>query len=133
MTLAPLLAAGPLIMTHAAAALAALALGALQFLLPKGTRAHWALGRVWVALMAFIALGSFGIHTLRQFGPFSWIHGLSVFTLLMLTSAVLHARAGRIAAHRWTMVGLYVGALLIAGLFTLMPGRIMNHVVFGIS
>ena len=27
--------------------------------------------------------------------------------------------------------GLALGALVVAGLFTLVPGRIMHHVVFG--
>jgi uncharacterized membrane protein len=29
------------------------------------------------------------------------------------------------------MVGIFVGGLVIAGLFTFYPGRIMYHVVFG--
>jgi len=29
------------------------------------------------------------------------------------------------------MIALFVGALLIAGLFTLLPGRIMHAVLFG--
>jgi uncharacterized membrane protein len=29
------------------------------------------------------------------------------------------------------MTAIFVGALVIAGLFTLMPGRIMHAVVFG--
>jgi uncharacterized membrane protein len=29
------------------------------------------------------------------------------------------------------MVGLFAGALVIAGLFTFVPGRIMYHVAFG--
>jgi uncharacterized membrane protein len=33
--------------------------------------------------------------------------------------------------HRFTMLGLFCGALVIAGLFTLAPGRIMHKVVFG--
>ena len=81
--------------------------------------------------MAGVALSSFGIHGLRQVGPFSWIHLVSLFTLAMLVVAIAHARAGRIAAHRWTMVGLFLGALVITGLFTLVPGRIMHRVLFG--
>ena len=130
-SLAPLVAAGPLILAHAAAAVSALVLGIVQLLGPKGTRGHRALGWVWVALMAFIAAGSFAIHTIRQFGPFSWIHLLSIVTLVTLVIGLAHARAGRIEAHRWTMISLFVGALVIAGLFTLVPGRVMNHVVFG--
>lgn len=52
-------------------------------------------------------------------------------TLVALVRAVLYARRGNVAAHRWSMIGVYLGALVITGLFTLMPGRIMGHVVFG--
>ncbi|MFH6784472.1 MULTISPECIES: DUF2306 domain-containing protein [Methylobacterium] len=131
MTVQPLLHASPVIQLHAAAALAALGLGALQFGLPRGGGRHRQMGKLWVGLMAVVALSSFGISGLRQFGPFSWIHLLSLFTLVALVRAVLYARRGNVAAHRWTMIGLYLGALVITGLFTLMPGRIMGHVVFG--
>ncbi|TGE00677.1 DUF2306 domain-containing protein [Methylobacterium nonmethylotrophicum] len=131
MTLQPLLQASPVIQVHAAAAIAALVLGALQFGLPRGFGRHRLMGRLWVGLMALVALSSFGISGLRQVGPFSWIHGLSVFTLGALVLAVAYARRRRLAAHRWAMIGLYLGALVVTGLFTLLPGRIMGHVVFG--
>ncbi len=133
MTLQPLLEASPVIQVHAAGALAALVLGALQFGLRRGDGRHRLMGRLWVGLMAVVALSSFGISGLRQVGPFSWIHLVSVFTLAALVRAVLYARRGNIRAHRRTMIGLYLGALVITGLFTLMPARIMGHVVFGRS
>lgn len=128
---APLAAAGPLIQSHALAAVLAVGLGLAQFALFKGGRRHRWLGRAWVGLLALVALTSFGIHGMRQFGPFSWIHGLSAFTLGVLAIGVGLARAGRIAAHRWTMIGLFAGALVITGLFTLVPGRLMHAVLFG--
>ena len=131
MTLQPLLQASPTIQAHAAAAIAALVLGTLQFGLKRGGACHRWMGRAWVGLMAVVALSSFGLSGLRQVGPFSWIHLLSVFTLTALVRGVLHARRGEIAAHRWTMIALYLGALMITGLFTLSPGRIMGRVVFG--
>ncbi|MCJ2035169.1 DUF2306 domain-containing protein [Methylobacterium sp. J-068] len=130
MTLEPLLVTGPVIQAHALAAILGLGLGALQFALPKGTRAHRGLGRVWVGLLAFVALSSFGIHASRQVGPFSWIHGLSLVTLGALAAGIALARAGRIEAHRWTMIGLFIGGLVITGLFTLVPGRVMHRVLF---
>ena len=130
MTLAPLVTAGPLIQAHALAALLAVGLGSAQYVLTKGGQRHRWLGRAWVGLLAFVALSSFGIHGIRQGGPFSWIHGFSAFTLGMLILGVALARAGRIAAHRWTMIGLFAGALVITGLFTLMPGRVMHAVLF---
>jgi uncharacterized membrane protein len=33
--------------------------------------------------------------------------------------------------HKTAMISLYIGALLIAGSLTLLPGRIMHAVVFG--
>ncbi len=64
-------------------------------------------------------------------GPVVVTHARSVFTLVMLVAAVWFARAGRIEAHRWTMIGLFLGSLVITGLFTLVPGRTMRDVVFG--
>jgi uncharacterized membrane protein len=36
-----------------------------------------------------------------------------------------------VAQHRRAMLGLFFGALVMAGIFTFMPGRIMHAVVFG--
>lgn len=131
MTLAPLLSASPVIQGHAFAALGALALSGHQFLARPGTPVHRVVGMVWVALMAVTALSSFWIHDLRMLGPFSVIHLLSVFVLTQLVRGVLAARAGRIEEHRRTMRGLFLYGLVVAGLFTLLPGRIMHAVVAG--
>ena len=131
MSLAPLLAAPWLVQAHVAAALAALVLGLVQFTRPKGTGGHRLLGWCWVVLMAVVALSSIGITGVAGPGRFSWIHGLSAFTLCGLAAAVFLARRGQIGAHRRSMIGLYLGALLITGAFTLLPGRIMGRVVFG--
>ena len=79
--------------------------------------------------MLAVVVSSFFIHTIRLWGPFSPIHLLSIFTLAMLPLAVAHAR--RHAVERRAMLGLFVGALVIAGIFTFLPGRIMHAVVFG--
>ena len=131
MTLAPLLEAGPLVASHAAAAFAAIGVGATQFVARKGTRRHRVLGYAWVALLAFVALGSFGIHTIRLWGSFSPIHILSLVTLVSLVAAVAFARNGAIEAHRQTMLWVYALALVLTGSFTLWPGRIMHQVLFG--
>jgi uncharacterized membrane protein len=131
MSLAPLLAASPVVQVHAFAALAAFALGLVQFAAPKGTLPHRSLGWLWVALMAVVAVSGFWIHGLRMWGPFSPIHLLSVLVLVMLPIAVLHARRHRVRHHSRTMFWLFAGALMIAGAFTLLPGRIMHAVLFG--
>lgn len=131
MTLAPLLDASPVIQVHAFAAMSALGLGIVQLAAPKGTLPHRTIGWTWVALMALLAVSSFWIHTIRLFGPFSPIHLLSIFTLVMLPIAVLRAHRHQVPQHRKAMIGLFVGALLVAGLFTFVPGRIMYRVAFG--
>jgi uncharacterized membrane protein len=131
MSLAPLLDAAPAIPLHAFAAMAAFVLGLVQFAAPKGTLPHRTIGWIWVALMALVAASSFWIHQIRLVGPFSPIHLLSIFTLVMLPLAVMHARRHRVAQHRFAMIGIFTGALLIAGAFTFLPGRIMHAVAFG--
>ena len=113
------------------AALAAFALGVAQLAAPKGTLPHRTLGWVWVALMVGIAGSSFWIHDLKIIGPFSPIHALSIYTLAMLPLAVMHARRGRVGKHRTAMISIFVGALVIAGAFTFLPGRVMHAVAFG--
>ncbi|WP_259989943.1 hypothetical protein [Sulfitobacter sp. S190] len=44
---------------HALAALGALVLGAVQLAMPKGGRAHRWMGRLWVAMLGFVAASSF--------------------------------------------------------------------------
>jgi uncharacterized membrane protein len=111
--------------------MAAFILGAVQLGAPKGTIPHRTIGWVWVALMLAVSVSAFWIHTIRLWGPWSPIHLLAIFTLVMLPVAVLHARRHRVQQHRIAMLSLFFGALVIAGLFTLFPGRIMYAVVFG--
>jgi uncharacterized membrane protein len=133
MTLAPLLDAAPAIPLHAFAAMAAFALGLVQFAAPKGTLPHRTVGWIWVALMVVVALSSFWIHQIRLVGPFGPIHLLSIFVLVMLPRAVWKAHSHQVGAHRRIMSLMFLGALVVAGLFTLIPGRIMHAVVFGPS
>jgi uncharacterized membrane protein len=131
MTLAPLLNAAPIIQLHAFAAMAAFALGLVQFAAPKGTLPHRTIGWIWVTLMAVIAVSSLWIHSIRLLGPFSPIHALSIFTLVTLPLAVLAAHRHDVPRHRRAMISIFVGALVIAGAFTFLPGRIMHAVAIG--
>ena len=54
-----------------------------------------------------------------------------MLTLVSLPYALWSLYRGRARAHGRTMFALFFGALVIAGAFTLLPGRIMNQVVFG--
>jgi uncharacterized membrane protein len=131
MTLAPLLDASPAIQLHAFAAMTAFALGVVQLSAPKGTLPHRTVGWIWVALMLAVSISAFWIHQLRLWGPWSPIHLLAIFTLIMLPLGVWYAHRHAVEYHRWTMIGIFAGALVIAGLFTFVPGRIMYQVAFG--
>jgi uncharacterized membrane protein len=131
MSLEPLLTSTAATKVHAFVALAAFAVGVLQLSRLKGDRLHRVLGYAWVAMMLAVAVSSFGIHELKQWRGFSWIHLLSIAVIVNAPLAVMYARQGNVSGHKLAMIGLFVGALVIAGLFTLLPGRIMHAVVFG--
>ncbi|MBZ9935481.1 DUF2306 domain-containing protein [Mesorhizobium sp. BR1-1-16] len=131
MSLEPLLAAPPVIQLHAFAAIAAFGLGLVQFAAPKGTLPHRSTGWLWVVLMTTVAVSSFWIHTIRTFGDFSVIHLLSILVLVVLPGTVLAAHRHQVPKHANGMKKLFIGALVIAGIFTFLPGRIMHEVVFG--
>src|SRR5271154_6329508 len=130
MSLAPLLDAAPAIPLHAFAAMAAFVLGVIQFAAPKGTLPHRTVGWIWVLLMLAVAASSFWIHQIRLWGPWSPIHLLSIFVMIMVPLGVWRAHRHEVIGHRWIMIGVFSGGLAVAGLFTLLPGRIMHAVVF---
>ena len=130
-TLAPLMDAAPVVQIHAVSALLALVLGPVALFRRRRDRGHRVVGYTWIAAMAVTALSSFWINGMALIGPFGPIHLLSVLTLVTLTLGLRAARQRRIAAHRQMMQALYLWALGVAGLFTLLPGRVMHRVVFG--
>ena len=129
MSLAPLLAAPAIVQIHTAAAFLALAFALPQLARRKAGGAHRLLGWGFVLAMAATAVSSIWITGLRH-GQFSLIHVLSVVTLLTLPLAVLARRQSDLRRHKRAMLGL-VGGLVGAGLFTLLPGRILHHALFG--
>jgi uncharacterized membrane protein len=127
MNFAPLLTAGPAIHIHLAATILALALGATMLLRRKGTGSHRTLGWLWVGLMLTAAISSFWITGIR--GTFSPIHALSLLVLVLVPAAVVAIRRGKVGTHRKAMIGLFFGALIIPGLFTLLPGRLLGRLM----
>jgi uncharacterized membrane protein len=98
-----------LIAAHAAGATLALLLGAHVVLRrTKGDLLHRRVGRVWVVAMYGTAGSSFGIKELRP-GHYSWIHGLSAWTVFTLTMAIWAAATHRVEMHRGFVVGTYAG------------------------
>jgi uncharacterized membrane protein len=98
-----------LVATHAVAATLAMVLGAVNVVRRRrGDLPHRVIGRVWLVFMYFTAGSSFWIQQIRP-GNFSWIHGLSAFTIVTLSLGLWNARRGNIRAHAGNMIGTYAG------------------------
>ena len=82
-------------------------------------------------LMASVAGSSLLISELRLWGAFSPIHPLSAWTLFPLAMVVHHARRGNILTCKIWMLSSYVLTLLVTRMFTLWPGRVLNHLLLG--
>lgn len=100
----------------------------------KGTDNHRLLGKIYMILVLFSA----GLTLLMParvgptlFGHFGFIHGLSVMAFYSIFMGWRAIKAKNVRRHKSAMVGLYVGGMLIAGGFTLMPGRMLHGWVFG--
>jgi uncharacterized membrane protein len=130
MTLEPLLNASPAVQFHVLTVVPAALIGTAMLLAKKGTYIHRMGGRVWIALMMLTALSTFFIHEINMFHGFSPIHLLSLVVLVSAVEVVRSARQRNFARHKRLVKSLYFGGIGIAGLFTLLPGRIMHDVVF---
>ena len=111
---------------HLTAAIAALVLGTIQLARVKGTTSHRMAGWVFVALMLTVAISSLWI---PSFLHLTWIHVFTLVTLISLPLALWHIRHGNVRGHAGAMRGLYIGGLIIAGVFTLVPGRLIGNLI----
>jgi uncharacterized membrane protein len=117
----------PIVYVHMSAAFAALALGTFQLWRPKGTYSHRKLGWTWIALMLTVAVSSLWI---PRFMQLSWIHVFTLVTLVSIPLALWHIRRGNVRGHASAMKGVYIGGLIIAGAFTLLPGRAIGNLIW---
>ena len=117
------------IWTHTLAAVLAVAIGGVNLASEKGTKRHKALGWVWMAAMAFVTLSSVFICELNK-GSFSWIHGLTAWTMFCMVVAIVAIRRGDVRTHAGFMNGTMISAL-IAGVFAVMPERFLSKVIGG--
>jgi len=122
-----------LMYVHLATVVPAFLLGTLLLLMTKGTARHKLLGKIYMPLMIVTAIVTLFMpaHLGPQFlNHFGFIHGFSILVLYSVPMAYFHARRGNVAGHRGSMIGVYVGGILIAGSFALLPGRFLHGLLF---
>ncbi|MEO7393167.1 MAG: DUF2306 domain-containing protein [Ramlibacter sp.] len=127
----------PIIAVHMTAALLAVATGPVA-LWARKTRVqrpklHRAFGYAWVTLIVVTAGSAIfisGGKNLPRLAGFSPIHLLIPVTIGMLVAAFWFLARGNITGHRNTMQRLYFGACVVAGGFTLLPGRYLGDLVW---
>ena len=117
------------ILIHMGLALSALALGPLALRARKGSPLHRQAGYTWVVLMLGAAFSSLFIRNTQglNLGGYTPIHLLTLLTFAGITSAIVAVVRGRIAEHRKAMWSTYLGGCLVAGLFTLLPSRLLGQ------
>ena len=118
---------------HLATVLPAFVLGVFQLLGRKGTQGHKLLGKFYMLLM--LATGLITLAMPAEVGPrflnhFGFIHIFSLMALVSVPFAYAAVRRGYIRAHRFAMISLYVGGILIAGAFAFSPGRMLHAWLF---
>ncbi|CAB3709457.1 hypothetical protein R8871_04050 [Paraburkholderia graminis C4D1M] len=119
-----------IIAVHIAVATLSVILGTAVFVAEKGTPRHKWLGRLWAVAMFATALGSFGIQKLNP-GHFSWVHALSLLTLVSVGRAIWAIRQGNIRGHRLAMRGSFIG-LVVAGIAAVAtPHRVLDIILTG--
>jgi uncharacterized membrane protein len=126
----------PEIAIHVTAAIGAVATGPVALWARKGRqqrpKLHRAFGYAWVTLMIITAASAMFIRggNLPNIAGFSPIHLLVPVVFGLLTLSFWFLAKGNIAGHRKTMQRLYIGACLVAGFFTLVPGRFLGELIW---
>ncbi len=132
--MAPLLAAPLLIQLHVALGVGALLVGAARLIRPDNDRLDRVLGWTFLALLLLTAASAFripmppGSPNLMGFTP---MHGFAVVAVAGAGAAVIAARRGD--RLRWSKIvtATFTGVLVMAGLFEVAPGRLLNTMLAG--
>jgi len=118
---------------HLATVAPAAVIGTYLMIVRKGSAIHKWLGKVYMLLMLITAVISLmmpakiGFTIFSHFGP---IHLLSILAIVSVIAAYDAIKRKNIDRHRKAMIGLFTGGVLIAGTFTLMPGRFLHALLF---
>jgi uncharacterized membrane protein len=118
--------------THVAAAVAALALGAMVLVVGKGTPFHRTIGGGYVVAMCIVNLSAFAMYRLT--GHFEPFHAMALASLIALArgmTAALVRRPGWLLTHyrgmAWSYLGLLAATAAEIGLRVFATRGIIDH------
>lgn len=126
----------PTVAIHMTAALGAIAVGPVALWARKGAvqrpKLHRAFGYAWVTLMIITAISALFIRDYRapNIAGYTWIHILVPVSLFGIFGGFVHLARKNYDGHRRTMQGVYFGACIVAGGFTLLPSRYLGQLVW---
>ena len=127
----------PIIAVHLSAVGSATVLGPVALWARRAReqrpRLHRAFGYAWVTLMLAAAISALFIRDFKlpNIQGYTPIHLLIPVVIGLLVLAFWFLARGNIRGHRLTMQGLYIGACLVAGAFTLLPSRYLGKLLWG--
>ena len=114
---------------HLATLAVVLAITPVMLLRKRGDGSHRLLGWIWSICLFITALVSLDMRAINN-GGFSFIHILSLATLIGVPVLILSARRRDLKRHRGQARAFVVGALLIAGFFTFPFNRMLGNWLF---
>lgn len=119
---------------HIATVVPCIFLGAFALFYKKRNKLHKQIGKIYCVLMMLTSI--FALFLPAHVGPrlfnhFGFIHGFCFLTLYSVPTAIIAIKKGNVKKHKQKLIGLYIGAIVIAGSFTFFPGRFMHQLFFG--
>jgi uncharacterized membrane protein len=126
----------PLTLTfmHLATVVPAFLLGTYILLNPKGTPLHRTLGKTFMLLMLITVVLVLFMPARKPpmlLNHFGLNHIFVIPVAYFVPRAYFAARRGDIKKHMASVLGVYFGAVLLAGAFAFAPGRLLHTWLFG--
>ena len=124
----------PIVLIHLCIILPCILFDTYLIFAKKGTQSHNFIGKLYMILM-----GLTGILTLfipaqvgqNIFNHFGVLHLLSLLTLYTVPSAWFAIKRGDVKSHKYSMISLYIGGIIIAGGYAILaPGRYLHTLFF---
>ena len=108
-------------------------MGIWLLLRPKGTPIHKLLGKIYVVLISFSSVVAAAMPAAagpRLWNHFGIIHLFCVAVFISIPYAIWAIKRGNVRGHAYTMRGLFLGGVIIAGALALGPGRLLHSWLF---